>query len=168
MNSQLIAFETNASMTYNTRKTRYPMQKSTRIQTNGLPCAQQFAQRCVGHPFDHVTIESNATRGTAFYPKKFCQRAVQIWKIVMKRPQDNFSTTMKMQNKMTKFISLVTTAKPKVQFRLVKSVPLKTWCQWWTNCFEMSQKMTKGMRNEPLNKDLCVFTETWAIHQIVF
>ena len=104
-------------------QTRYPMQKPTRIQTNDLSFAQQFAQRCVGHPFDHVTIEGNVTRGTAFYPKKFCQRAVQIWKIVMKRPQENPSQTMKMQSNMTNSISPVPTAKPKVQFQLVNICP---------------------------------------------
>ena len=62
-------------------KTGYPMQKSIRIQTNDLAFAEHFAQRCVGHQFGHVTIEGNVTRSTAFYPKRFCQRAVQIWKM---------------------------------------------------------------------------------------
>ena len=52
-------------------KSGYPMQKGTRIQTNDTSFANQFAQRCVGHDYDHVPIEGgNITYGTAFYPKK--------------------------------------------------------------------------------------------------
>ena len=55
--------------------------KGTRIQTDDTLFADQFAQRCVGHDYDHVPIEGgNVTHGTAFYPTTFCQRAVQIWK----------------------------------------------------------------------------------------
>ena len=57
------------------------MQKSTRIQTNDTAFAQQFAQRCQGHEHGHTPIEgSKVTYETAFYPKRFCQRAVQLWK----------------------------------------------------------------------------------------
>ena len=71
-------------------KSGYPMQKGTRIQTDDTSFANQFAQRCVGHDYDHVPNEGgNITYGTAFYPKRFCQRAVQIWKIKMNSPQRN-------------------------------------------------------------------------------
>ena len=70
-------------------KSGYPMQKGTRIQTNDISFANQFAQRCVGHDYDHVPIEGNITYGTAFYPKRFCQRAVQIWKTKMISPRRN-------------------------------------------------------------------------------
>ena len=33
-------------------QTGCPMQKSTRMQTDDLPFAEQCAQRCVGHQFD--------------------------------------------------------------------------------------------------------------------
>ena len=56
------------------------MQKSTRIQTNDGFFRIHFAQRSVGHDYDHATIEGGrVTRDTAFYPKK-CQRAVQLLK----------------------------------------------------------------------------------------
>ena len=62
-------------------KSGLPMQKSTRIQTNDTAFAQHFAQRCQGHEHGHTRIEGgNTTYETAFYPKRFCQRAVQLWK----------------------------------------------------------------------------------------
>ena len=62
-------------------KSGLPMQKSTRIQTNDVSFVRHFAHRCVGHDYDHAPIEGGrVTRDTAFYPKKFCQRVVHIWK----------------------------------------------------------------------------------------
>ena len=61
-------------------KNGLPMQKGTRIQTNDIQFARQFAQRCTGHEYDHARIAGSVTRGTAFYPKMFCQRAIQLEK----------------------------------------------------------------------------------------
>ena len=62
-------------------KTGLPMQKGTRIQTNDATFATKFAQRCAGHDYDHAPIEGGkVVSDTAFYPKKFCQRVVQLWK----------------------------------------------------------------------------------------
>ena len=69
-------------------KSGLPMQKGTRIQTNDTEFARQFAQRCPGHEHGHARIEgSSVTHDTAFYPQRFCQRAVQLWKA------DNHNTT---------------------------------------------------------------------------
>ncbi len=58
------------------------MQKGTRIQTNDTSFADQCAQRCVGHDYDHVPIEGgNVTYGAALYPDMCFQRVVQIWKM---------------------------------------------------------------------------------------
>ena len=63
-------------------KSGLPMQKGTTIQTNDLSFAREFAQRCTGHDYAHVPISGgNIAANTAFYPNKFCQRAVQLWKI---------------------------------------------------------------------------------------
>ena len=62
-------------------KSGLPAKKATMIQTNDSPFATQFAQRCIGHDYDHAPIEgSQVIANAAFYPKKFCQRAVQLWK----------------------------------------------------------------------------------------
>ena len=43
--------------------------------------ATKFAQRCVGHDYGHSPIEGGkVVSDAAFYPKKFCQRVVQLWK----------------------------------------------------------------------------------------
>ena len=57
------------------------MQKGTRIQTNDNAFIKQFTQRCTGHDHGHSPVEGGqVVRDTAFYPKRFCQRVVQIWK----------------------------------------------------------------------------------------
>ena len=62
-------------------KSGLPMRESTRIQSHDTSFLLQFRQRCVGHETEHVHIEGKRiTYGTSFYPKRFCQRAVQLWK----------------------------------------------------------------------------------------
>ena len=62
-------------------KSGNPMKKSTRIQTNDESFSLNFGQRCVGHEIEHARIEGGRlARSTSFYPKQFCQRAVQLWK----------------------------------------------------------------------------------------
>ena len=62
-------------------RTGRPLQQSTRIQSNDRAFTLQFGQRCVGHETDHARTESTRTsHGNSFYPKSFCQRAVQLWK----------------------------------------------------------------------------------------
>ena len=57
------------------------MQKGTRIQTNDNSFIKQFTQRCIGHGHGHSPVEGGqVVRDPAFYPKRFCQRVVQIWK----------------------------------------------------------------------------------------
>ena len=57
------------------------MQTGTMIQTNGTSFANQFTQRCTGHDHGHSPIEGGqVVRDTAFYPKRFCQCVVHIWK----------------------------------------------------------------------------------------
>ena len=69
-------------------KSGWSMQKCTRIQTNDAEFARLFAQRCTGHEHGQARVEGgNVTYDTAFYPKRFCQRVVQLWKT------DNHHTT---------------------------------------------------------------------------
>ena len=57
------------------------MQKGTRIQTHDTSFINQLTQRCTGHDHGHSPVEGGqVVRDTAFYPKRFCQRVVQIWK----------------------------------------------------------------------------------------
>ena len=58
-----------------------PMRKSTRIQSNDSSFTLSFCQRCIGHETEHAHIEGGKiSYSTSFYPKPFCQRAVQLWK----------------------------------------------------------------------------------------
>ena len=59
---------------------KLPMEKGTRIQSNDSYFCTQFAQRCKGHGEDyHTPIIGRLARDTAFYPKPFCNRILNIW-----------------------------------------------------------------------------------------
>ena len=90
-------------------KSGLPMQKSTRIQTNDIAFAQRFAQRCQGHEYGHTPIEGGKiTYLTSFYPKRFCQRAVQLWKMTTLKHPKVFSKRFKNHNKRKKSMSVLT------------------------------------------------------------
>lgn len=72
----------------------FPMKQSTRIQTNDTAFAQHFAPHCQGHEQGHIRVEGgNITYQPTFYPKRFCQRAVQLWKYDNNHTAKSFLTT---------------------------------------------------------------------------
>lgn len=67
-------------------RTKKPMKKSTQVQSNDYRFTLDFVQIRIGHEVEHDRVDGGkVTDSTAFYPKAFCQRAIQLWKIKMTR-----------------------------------------------------------------------------------
>ena len=80
-------------------KSGLPMQKGTRIQTNDLSFAREFAQRCTGHDYAHVPISGgNIAANTAFYPKKKSVRGQYSYgRLAMQQLRNASSRSVKKQ-----------------------------------------------------------------------
>ena len=162
LHSRPMFWWTNASKIWTTNA------KGTRIQTNDVTFANQFEQRCIGHDCAHATIEGGkVTRDTAFYPKSFCQRAVQLWKIPTKRHRTWYWRNLKKQEKKKKQISCVIHVIRQIWFQHVQIATQTKRCQQFMNSSEKFLTTTREALKERQNGDCNVYTEIWAIHPTV-